>query len=72
MTNNTLGSRKQILCADGHEDTCSLLRYLLKPFGYEMTAVNDMNNGLRIARTGKYDLYLNRLHAHRRNRNRVL
>ena len=35
MTDTILGKRK-ILCADGHEDTCLLVRYLLKPFGYEL------------------------------------
>jgi DNA-binding response OmpR family regulator len=57
MTDTILVKRK-ILCADGHEDTCLLVRYLLKPFGYEVTTVNDLNSGLRIARTTDYDLYL--------------
>ena len=57
MTDTILVKRK-ILCADGHEDTCLLVRYLLKPFGYEVTTVNDMSNGLRIARTADYDLYM--------------
>ena len=57
MTDTILVKRK-ILCADGHEDTCLLVRYLLKPFGYEVTTVTDLNNGLRIARTTDYDLYL--------------
>ena len=54
MTNNTLGPSKQILNADGHQDTCSLVSYLLKPFGYKVTTVNDMSNGLRIARGELY------------------
>lgn len=58
MTNNTLGSTKQILFADGHQDTCSFVSYLLKPFGYKLTTVNDMSNGLRIARAVNYDLYI--------------
>ena len=57
MTDTILDKRK-ILCADGHEDTCLMVRYLLKPFGYEVTTVNDLNSGLRIARTADYDLYL--------------
>ena len=55
---DTIPDKKKILCADGHEDTCLLVRYLLKPFGYEVTTVNDMSHGLRIARTTAYDLYL--------------
>lgn len=51
MTNNTLDSSKQILCADGYQDTCSFVSYLLTLFGYMVTTVNDMSNGLRIART---------------------
>jgi DNA-binding response OmpR family regulator len=58
MTNNTLGSTKQILGADGHQDTCSFVSYLLKRFGYKVTTVNDMSNGLRIARAVNYDLYM--------------
>jgi DNA-binding response OmpR family regulator len=58
MTNNTLGPRKQIFCADGHQDTCSFVSYLLTPFGYKVTTVNDMSNGLRIARAVNYDLYM--------------
>lgn len=58
MTRNTLDAKKQILCADGHEDTCLLVSHLLTPFGCEVTAVNDMANGLRSARTTHYDLYL--------------
>jgi CheY-like chemotaxis protein len=50
MTDTILVKRK-ILCADGHEDTCLLVRYLLKPFGYDVTTVNDLNSGLRTART---------------------
>ena len=57
MTNNTLSSKIQILCADGHQDTCSFLIYLLKPFGYKVTTVNDMSNGLKIARAVNCDLY---------------
>jgi len=48
----------KILFADGHEDTCSLVSYLLKPFGYEVTTVNDMSHALRIARAANYDLYM--------------
>ena len=58
MTNNTLGSKKQILCADGHQDTCSFVSYLLTRLGYKVTTVNDMRNGLRIARAVDYDLYI--------------
>jgi two-component system, OmpR family, copper resistance phosphate regulon response regulator CusR len=57
ITDTILGKRK-ILCADGHEDTCLLVRYLLKPFGYEVTTVNDLTSGLEIVRTTDYDLYL--------------
>jgi OmpR-family two-component system manganese-sensing response regulator len=55
---DTIVVKRKILCADGHEDTCLLVRYLLKPFGYEVTTVKDLNSGLQIARTTDYDLYL--------------
>lgn len=58
MTNNTLGSKIQILCADGHQGTWSFVSYLLAPFGYKVTNINDMSNGLRIARAVNYDLYM--------------
>ncbi len=50
--------QRRILCADGHEDTCSLVSYLLKPFGYEVTTINDMSHALRNARAANYDLYM--------------
>lgn len=55
---DTILAKRQILCADGHEDTCLLVRYLLKPFGYEVTTVNNISDGLRIARAADYDLYM--------------
>lgn len=55
---DTPSTKKRILCADGHEDTCSLVTCLLKPFGCEVTTANDMSNGLRIARAADYDLYM--------------
>jgi DNA-binding response OmpR family regulator len=57
MTDN-LSPKKQILCADGHEDTGLLVSCLLGPAGYEVTTVNDMTSGLGIARTAIFGLYL--------------
>lgn len=49
---------KKILCADGNEDTCVLVRYLLAPLGYEVKTVNDLAGGLRSAQEEHFDLYL--------------
>ena len=57
MTDTILGKRK-ILCVDGDEDTCLLVKYLLKPLDYEVTTVNDLTSGLKIARATDYDLCL--------------
>src|ERR1044072_1670152 len=49
---------KKILCADGNEDTCVLVKYLLMPLGYEVKTVNELAGGLRAAREERFDLYL--------------
>ena len=57
MTNNTLGPKIQILCADGHQDTRSFVSYLLNAFRLQGDKCNDMSNG-SIARAVNYDLYM--------------
>jgi DNA-binding response OmpR family regulator len=49
---------KKILCADGNEDTCVLVKYLLMPLGYEVKTVNELAGGLRAAQEEHFDLYL--------------
>jgi DNA-binding response OmpR family regulator len=58
MRDLTFSGKKRILCAEGHQDTCLLVSCLLGPAGYEVTTVNDMTSGLRIARTAIFGLYL--------------
>ncbi|HEX8352356.1 MAG TPA: response regulator [Pyrinomonadaceae bacterium] len=53
MTNNT-----RILFVDDHEDTRFLISYLLGSWGYEVVAAKTVEEGLALARGGRFDLYL--------------
>ena len=48
----------RILFVDDHEDTRYLISYLLGAGGYDVTVANSVGEGLRLARTGRFDLYL--------------
>ena len=48
----------RILFVDDHEDTRYLISYLLGAGGYDVTAAHSVGEGLRLARTGRFDLYL--------------
>jgi CheY-like chemotaxis protein len=48
----------RILFVDDHEDTRYLITYLLGAWGYEVSAAQSMEEGLALARTGSFDLYL--------------
>jgi DNA-binding response OmpR family regulator len=58
VTDLTFSGKKRILCAEGHEDTCLLVSYILESAGYEVTTVDDMTRGLAIARSTIFTLYL--------------
>lgn len=50
--------RPRILFVDDHEDTRNLIVRLLGHWGYEVQAVGSVEDGLRLAREGTFDLYL--------------
>ena len=48
----------RILFVDDHEDTRFLISYLLGAWGYDVVAARSVDEGLRLAREGRFDLYL--------------
>ena len=50
--------RPRILFVDDHEDTRALIVRLLAHWGYEVQAAGSVEEGLRLARRGRFDLYL--------------
>jgi CheY-like chemotaxis protein len=53
-----LSDSPRILFVDDHEDTRFLISYLLEAWGYEVVAVQSVEEGLARARGGGFDLYL--------------
>jgi OmpR-family two-component system manganese-sensing response regulator len=53
-----LSEKKRILYVDGYEDNRLLMLYLLDNLGYDCLAVPTMNEGLALARSGLFDLYI--------------
>jgi CheY-like chemotaxis protein len=51
-------SKPRILFVDDHEDTCFLVVTWLGTFGYEVTATHSVSEGLRLAKSESFDLYL--------------
>ncbi len=49
---------QHILYVDDHQDTCDLLAYWLGRNGWQMTAVGSVAEGLRLATSAHFDLYL--------------
>jgi OmpR-family two-component system manganese-sensing response regulator len=53
-----LSEKKRILYVDGYEDNRLLMLYLLDNLGYDCLAVPTMTEGLALARSGLFDLYI--------------
>ena len=51
-------SRPRILFVDDHEDTRSMVILWLGTLGYEVTATDSVGDGIRLARSDSFDLYL--------------
>jgi DNA-binding response OmpR family regulator len=51
-------SKPRILFVDDHEDTCFLVVTWLGTFGYEVTTTHSVSEGLRLAKSESFDLYL--------------
>ncbi len=50
--------KRRILCAETHEDTCSLLTLILERQGHEVKKGDSIAQCLELARTEEFDLYL--------------
>jgi CheY-like chemotaxis protein len=48
----------RILCVDDHEDTCFMLSTLFGQIGYEVETSADPDDALRLAREGRFDLFI--------------
>jgi|SRR3954468_8159584 len=48
----------RILYVDDHEDSAEMLKLLLLPMNYELTAAQTANEGLELARAESFDLYV--------------
>jgi len=53
-----LSDSPRILFVDDHEDTRYLISYLLGAWGYGVEAAASVEEGLALARGGRFDLYL--------------
>lgn len=51
-------TRCRILYVDDHEDSAEMLKLLLSPMNYEMTAAHTVDEALRLAKTESFDLYV--------------
>ncbi len=51
-------SRKRILCVDDSQDNCELLDFILSEAGYEIQSAQTTSEGLQLARSGEFKLYL--------------
>ncbi|WP_276751158.1 response regulator [Chlorogloeopsis fritschii] len=50
--------KKRILCVDDSQDNCELLSFILNDAGYEIETVQSVTDGLRVAQSGEFNLYL--------------
>ena len=50
--------RKHILCADDHEDTCTMMACWLDLLGYEVTTAGSLAETLPLTERGGFDLML--------------
>jgi CheY-like chemotaxis protein len=50
--------KPRILSVDDHEDTLSILRVMLGSCGYELATASSVAEGLRLAESGGFDLFL--------------
>ena len=51
-------TKRRILCVEDHEDTCDLMIMLLERSNYEVWPACTVADGLRLARSEHFDLYL--------------
>jgi two-component system, NtrC family, response regulator HydG len=51
-------TRKRILCVDDDEDTCVMMKLLLTGWNYEVVLATTAEEGLRLAESTHFDMYL--------------
>ena len=51
-------SKCRILYVDDHEDSAEMLKLLLLPMNYELTAAHTADEALRLAKAESFDLYV--------------
>ncbi|HEV2706632.1 MAG TPA: response regulator [Pyrinomonadaceae bacterium] len=51
-------SKKRILCAETHEDTCHMLTYFLERAGHEVNSAATIADCMRLASSASFDLYM--------------
>jgi DNA-binding response OmpR family regulator len=51
-------TKKRILCAETHEDTCQMLTYFLEREGHEVGSAATIADCLRLAASVPFDLYM--------------
>lgn len=51
-------TKRRILCAEDHPDTCALLETVLGLVGYEVVSAGTVAEALRQARSERFDLYV--------------
>jgi DNA-binding response OmpR family regulator len=50
--------KKRILCVDDHEDSNRMMKVLLEMWDYEVALADTASEGLRLAQSERFDLYL--------------
>ena len=50
--------RRRVLCAEPHEDTCSLIIELLKQQGHEVVSAKTVRECVDLVGRGRFDLYM--------------
>jgi DNA-binding response OmpR family regulator len=50
--------RHRVLCIDDDEDTCQMLSVLLELANYQVTTAGNLAQGLELAKTPQFDMYL--------------
>jgi DNA-binding response OmpR family regulator len=50
--------KKRILCVDDNEDTCLMMTVVLSQHGYEVTTTTTIAEGLNLAQTEIFNLYI--------------
>lgn len=50
--------RRHILCAESHDDTCSMIKLLLEHQGYEVQSAGTIDECLKLMAQEPFDLYL--------------